>query len=65
MRLLALKELKTTKGVPYCKASLYRKISTGEFPRPIRLGENRVAWLESEVDTWIKTHIRARDAVVA
>ncbi|QIG67393.1 transcriptional regulator protein [Rhizobium phage RHph_TM3_3_9] len=63
MKLLAIKELKSVKGIPYGKTSLYRLINAGEFPRPVRLGENRVAWLESEIDSWIANHVSARDRV--
>jgi prophage regulatory protein len=65
MRLLALKELKASKGVPYHKASLYRMIANGEFPRPIHLSVNRIAWIESEIDAWIASRIQARDAMAA
>jgi prophage regulatory protein len=34
---------------------LYELIGDGSFPKPIRLGERAVAWLESEVDAWIVT----------
>lgn len=32
---------------------IYELMGDGSFPRPIRLGERAVAWLESEVDAWI------------
>jgi prophage regulatory protein len=32
---------------------LYELMGDGSFPKPIRLGERAVAWLESEVDAWI------------
>jgi prophage regulatory protein len=51
--------------VPYSRASIYQKISQGEFPKPIPLGARAVAWLESDIDQWISAtvqsaHIRAR-----
>ncbi|HII3697694.1 TPA: helix-turn-helix transcriptional regulator [Pasteurella multocida] len=30
----------------------------GLFPRPINLGINRTAWLESEIDHWIASKIQ-------
>lgn len=39
--------------VGLCKASIYNRMNAGEFPRPIPIGSGRVAWLESDIDTWI------------
>jgi prophage regulatory protein len=45
------------------KSSLYEKIASGEFPKPVRLGTDAksVAWPEHEVDQWIQNVIRRRD----
>lgn len=37
------------------KPSLYRMMSKGTFPRPLRIGENRIAWQKSVVLEWIHT----------
>jgi prophage regulatory protein len=47
--------------VPYSPAHLYRLIRDGRFPRPIRLGEASVGWLEHEVDQWLAERIAERD----
>lgn len=39
--------------VGLCKASIYNRMNSGEFPRPISIGGGRVAWLESDIDNWI------------
>lgn len=39
--------------VGLCKASIYNRMNSGEFPRPISIGGGRVAWLESDIDQWI------------
>lgn len=49
------------KGISYSDAQIYRKIKDGSFPRPVRLGKNRVAWPENEIDDWINACITARD----
>jgi 6,7-dimethyl-8-ribityllumazine synthase len=36
---------------------IYLKIKRGEFPQPINLGARAVAWLESEIDTFIASLI--------
>jgi prophage regulatory protein len=35
------------------RSELYRRIKTGEFPRPVALGLRAVAWRSSDVDAWI------------
>lgn len=47
--------------VPYSKATLYRKIAEGKFPKQIKLDANgrAVAFLESEVDAWIEELVEA------
>lgn len=37
------------------KSSIYRKLSEGDFPTPIKLGERSVGWVEAEVDAWIES----------
>jgi prophage regulatory protein len=32
---------------------IYELMGDGTFPKPIRLGERAVAWLESEIDAWV------------
>ncbi|WP_275227704.1 helix-turn-helix transcriptional regulator [Novosphingobium album (ex Liu et al. 2023)] len=34
------------------RATIYRLIAKGEFPRPIPLGRQRVAWAERDVEQW-------------
>jgi prophage regulatory protein len=39
------------------RASLYAAIDRGEFPKPVRIGANRVAWPESVISAWIAEKI--------
>lgn len=41
---------------------LYELIGKGQFPKPIRLSERSVGWLESEVQGWIKERAESREA---
>ena len=34
------------------RATIYRRIAAGDFPRPVRLGRRRVAWRESDIERW-------------
>jgi len=42
------------------KTHLYRKINAGDFPRPVPLGPQKVAFLEREVVEWMEERLRAR-----
>jgi hypothetical protein len=39
--------------VPASPASIYRWMEAGEFPPPLRLGPNTVAWRGSAINAWL------------
>jgi len=47
------------------RSSIYEKVESGEFPRPVKLGPRAVAWVEDEVTEWIEARIAEREAVEA
>lgn len=59
--LLTMADLKQI--VPFSKPTIYQMIREGSFPKQVRLGPNRVAWLRSEVLGWIAE--RAAERVAA
>jgi prophage regulatory protein len=38
-------------------------VKRGEFPKPVRLSERRLAWIESELVAWQQERIARRDAI--
>ena len=46
--------------VPYSASHIWHLERSGQFPRRIRLGGNRVAWLQSEVNSWVDGKIALR-----
>ena len=52
MDLMKLAEV--VKETRLSRASIYRLISKGKFPKQIHLSERATAWLRSEVMAWIK-----------
>ena len=46
--------------VPYTPQHILRLEKMGQFPRRVRIGENRVAWLLSEVEHWIAVRVAQR-----
>jgi len=64
-QLVSKKELKIVCGIPYSAQHIARLEEAGQFPKRIRLGQNRVAWLLSEVEAWVDERLATRDRVNA
>ncbi|MDI6539436.1 AlpA family transcriptional regulator [Pantoea ananatis] len=50
-RLIRMHEVLNRTG--FCRAWIYRLIKQKRFPEPIKVGERAIAFLESEIDSWI------------
>lgn len=46
-----------------CRATLYRLISVGLFPKPIKVCVGRNGWLRSDIDAFIANRIAAREVM--
>ena len=44
---------------------VYKLVSLGRFPKPIKLGERGSGWLRIEIDAWLESKIEERDMEVA
>ncbi|EFS1132608.1 AlpA family transcriptional regulator [Salmonella enterica] len=53
------------KRTGFGKAWIYRLISEGRFPTPVKIGVRAVAFVESEVDEWIQSVIETSRIKVA
>jgi prophage regulatory protein len=42
----------------FSRASVYRLMSEGSFPAPLKLSGNRVAFLASEITAWLNARPR-------
>lgn len=42
-------------GVAYSRVHLMNLVRAGRFPAPRRLSPNRVGWLASELESWIRS----------
>ena len=60
-KLVSKKELKTVCGIPYSPQHIARLEAAGDFPKRIKLGQCRVAWLLSEVEEWIDQRLDNRN----
>ena len=59
MRILSKRQLKEL--VLYSPQHIARLEAVGQFPKRIRLGANRVGWVESEVLDWLQERIDRRE----
>lgn len=50
------------KGITFSRQHLHRLIKRGKFPAPVKIGDNRVAWIESEIDEFLEACVAKRDA---
>ena len=41
------------------RSSIYAKVSEGTFPKPIKLSERSVGWLEHEIQQWLQSRVSA------
>lgn len=58
-RLIRLKEVMNLTGLS--RSGIYKYISEERFPPSVELGGRAVAWVESEVHSWIESIISHRD----
>jgi prophage regulatory protein len=70
-RFIRLNEVMGRTG--YGRTSIYRKMEDGSFPRSVKLGgppkdpeafdSRAVAWIEDDVDQWMKSRIEERETI--
>lgn len=53
--LLRIKRVLAATGLS--RSGLYKKVSDGTFPAPIKIGTRSAAWIEAEVAAWIGERI--------
>ena len=58
LKVLRLPEVIVRVGLK--RASIYQRIQTGIFPKPIPLGPRAVGWLEHEVEAWLVERVQLR-----
>jgi prophage regulatory protein len=42
-----------TKMIPVSKASIWRKVKDGSFPKPVKLGDRITAWHMADIEAWL------------
>jgi len=59
MRILSKRQVKEL--VLYSPQHIARLEKAGQFPERVRLGPNRVGWVEAEVLEWLQNRLDRRD----
>ena len=52
-RLLRRRDVERITGMS--RASIYRLMQDGDFPRPVKIGATAVRWKESDIAAWIES----------
>lgn len=58
-RLLRIREVTARTG--RTRSRIYEDVASGKFPRPVKIGGQAIAFVETEIDAWIASKIAARD----
>ena len=53
--LLRMTQVKARTGLS--RSTIYLRIKAGEFPTQVSLGPRAVAWLEAEIERWIRAQV--------
>lgn len=61
MQLLTIYQVEEKVG--FKRSTVYKKISAGEFPPPVKIGQS-ARWLDEAVDKWIAETASAYNAMV-
>lgn len=59
MRYIRFKELR--QRVPLGRTTIWQMMREGRFPRSRRIGKTAKAWLEDEVEDWIRKQAMAKE----
>ena len=62
LKLILFGEL--AKIIPYSQNQLRHLEVAGDFPKRVRIGANRIAWLKDEVENWIAEGVSSREGVI-
>ena len=63
MKLIKLKQVMDCTGL--ARSTVYKFMADGQFPKPVKLGSKMVAWVESEIQEWIKQRMSERDILIS
>lgn len=59
--ILRLPQVKATTGL--AASTIYLKLSSGDFPKAIKLGPRAVGWFADEIQAWLNDRAQMREGV--
>jgi len=59
-RLIRVHEVAASCGVS--RSTIYRLMSRCDFPKPAKIGQRTIAWAEDEIEAWVETRMKEREA---
>ena len=54
-----------TRRIGVSKATVWRWVKAGTFPKPTKFGPHTTVWSVNEVDAWTRARLSERDAKAA
>ena len=54
-----IRMVETTSKTGLSRASIYRLMSLGRFPRNVKLSERAMGWYEADIDAWLESRQHA------
>lgn len=51
--------------VGFSPSTIARRVKAGDFPKPVKLGPQTLAWVAEEVEAWLAQRIAERDQAAA
>jgi len=60
VRLLRLPDVLGRVGIS--RSAIYELVQRGAFPQPVKLATRCTAWVESEIDGWVRARVAERAA---
>lgn len=60
-RLIRLKDVMRLTGL--CRSAVYSQMKSNDFPSSVLIGSSSVAWVENEVQEWIRRKIKERNEI--
>ncbi|MFV8867330.1 helix-turn-helix transcriptional regulator [Serratia fonticola] len=58
IRLIRLPDVMMITGLK--RSTVYNKMKSGKFPKSVSIGERSIAWVESEINSWVANNISRR-----
>lgn len=57
---IRLPEVRSRTGLS--RSTIYAMMASGMFPKPVKLGQRAVGWVENEIGEWLNSRMMIRDA---